>query len=183
MKVILLAALSVDGYIARHTTEAALWTSKEDKKFFVEKTKEIGVMIMGRTTYETIGRPLPGRRIIVLSARPGTDIPGSVEYRHGTPQEILGQLAQEGVESVVIAGGARVYSDYLHANVVHELWITTEALLFGGGIPLTTALPADLQLEIKEQRQLSSKTTLTCYTTAIWPASFPSGSSSTKPLV
>lgn len=178
----LLAALSADGYIARTTHEAALWTSKEDKQFFVKKTKEVGTMIMGKTTYNTIGRPLPGRRIIVLSNQPETDIPGSVEYRSGTPHEILEQLTQEGCVSVIIAGGQRVYTDYLNAGVVQELWITTEAIFFGRGIPLTAGLTTDLQLEIREQSQLSPKTTLTCYTTPIWRALFPSDNSLTAPL-
>lgn len=60
-KVILLMAITLDGKIAKHTNQLAAWTSRADKKIFVSETKKAGVIIMGRTTYDTIGRPLPGR--------------------------------------------------------------------------------------------------------------------------
>ncbi|MCL5782229.1 MAG: dihydrofolate reductase, partial [Patescibacteria group bacterium] len=58
MKCFIIAALSADGYIARDEHHPAFWTSKEDKKRFVELTKRAGVVIMGSTTYTTIARPL-----------------------------------------------------------------------------------------------------------------------------
>lgn len=68
MKIILIAAISVDGKIAEHPDQISLdWTSKEDTKFFVEKTKEAGVVVMGARTFATIGKPLKGRRVIVLT--------------------------------------------------------------------------------------------------------------------
>lgn len=162
MYVILLAAMSADGFIARHTNEEALWTSKEDKRFFVKKTKEYGTLIMGRTTWETINRPLPDRRIIVLSSRPSaTPPPESVEFRAGEPHAIINNLAQEGVDKVVIVGGAKVYSDYLKAGLVDELWLSTESIIFGSGIPLVTDLAQDIHLERFHQEILGPQTTLT----------------------
>lgn len=73
MKIILIAAISADGKIAERPDQTSLdWTSKEDTKFFVEKTKEAGVVVMGARTYATIGKPLKGRRLIVLSREGGT---------------------------------------------------------------------------------------------------------------
>ena len=62
MKVILLMALTVDGMIARSPEEFPDWTGTEDKRMFKKTTLEAGVLIMGAKTYDTIGRPLPGRR-------------------------------------------------------------------------------------------------------------------------
>jgi dihydrofolate reductase len=60
----IIAAVSKDGIIG---CEGSIpWHYKEDFKFFKEKTLGSNI-IMGRKTYESIGKPLPGRRNIVIS--------------------------------------------------------------------------------------------------------------------
>ena len=46
------------------------WHLSEDLKYFKRVTLGSPV-IMGRTTFDSIGRPLPGRKNIVLTSRPG----------------------------------------------------------------------------------------------------------------
>ena len=60
-------ALTLDGRIAKDSDHFPDWTEKADKKLFVQTTKRCGVMIMGSKTYDTIGKPLPGRKNIVLT--------------------------------------------------------------------------------------------------------------------
>lgn len=138
MRVILLAAITADGYIARSTNELANWTSKEDKVFFVSKTKEAGVMVMGRTTFETIGRPLKGRRILVMTRNPKEyqPIAGQVEYLSLSPKELVEQEKAKGTEMLVIAGGSDIYRQFLADDLVTEMYLTVEPVLFGNGIPL-----------------------------------------------
>jgi dihydrofolate reductase len=59
-------------------------------------------MLMGRKTWESIGRPLPGRQNIVISRNPALAIVGGVELA-GTLQQAL-QMAH-GAEAMVIGGG------------------------------------------------------------------------------
>jgi dihydrofolate reductase len=146
MKVILIAAISADGKIAADEGQSSLtWTSKEDTKFFVSKTKEIGTVVMGRKTFETIGKPLKGRRIIVMTRNPRPPLPegedggvgaGTVEFTAEEPQALLARLEKEGVTAVVIAGGAQVYRTFLDVNLVDEMFLTIEPVLFGSGMPL-----------------------------------------------
>ncbi len=143
MNVILLAAISADGKIAQREDQTSLdWTSKEDTKFFVEKTKEVGVVIMGSKTFETIGKPLNGRRVVVLSreekAEMGEKADGTVEFVNISAQELIARLEKEGHDSVVVAGGASVYSQFLRAGLVTELYLTIEPVLFGNGIPFAS---------------------------------------------
>jgi dihydrofolate reductase len=70
MKVVLIAALSADGFIGRHSTHTADWTGTADKRLFVRVTKALGTMVMGASTFATIGRALPGRRTIVYTHHP-----------------------------------------------------------------------------------------------------------------
>ncbi|MDA6854734.1 dihydrofolate reductase, partial [Escherichia coli] len=84
------------------------WTSAHDRKFFVEETKKYGVLIMGRNTYKTIGKPLPGRLIIVLTEKPEeiNVVPGSVETAQGDLRTIVDDIEKRGYSSLVVAGGA-----------------------------------------------------------------------------
>ena len=158
MNVILLAAISVNGKIAEREGQTSLdWTSKEDLRFFVDKTKEVGVLIMGRKTFDTIGKPLKGRRIIVMTRASvvGRDVSGptdwsplfpptsqhndgTVEFTGEQPRELLARLQNEGCDGVVIAGGSSVYSQFLREGLVTELYLTIEPVLFGEGVSLAS---------------------------------------------
>jgi dihydrofolate reductase len=77
-------------------------------------------ILMGRRTYESIGRPLPGRRNIVLSRRgfsaPGVETVESID-------EVL-ELAA-GAEELMVIGGAAIFDlvmpllDVIHLTRVH----------------------------------------------------------------
>ncbi len=73
-----IAAVSDNGVIGVNNTLP--WHLPEDLQFF-KKTTQGSPIIMGRNTYESIGRPLPGRLNIVVSRtpnwRPSTDIPAT----------------------------------------------------------------------------------------------------------
>lgn len=147
MKVLLLAAITIDGRIARSDSELINWTSKEDKEMFVRVTKEAGVMVMGRKTFETFPKPLPGRLHIVMTREKGshTDIPGVVEFTEKQPKEILGDLAGRGFETVVIAGGATINTLFLREGLLDEVWLTVEPKAFGEGVSVFNT-PVDAEL-------------------------------------
>ena len=136
MNVVLVAAISADGYIARHKNELADWTTKEDKQYFVRRTKELGVMIMGRTTFQTIGRALPGRRMIVMTRSPDKYAADNVEFTDLQPVQLLKQLESEAVESVAVVGGARIYTEFATAGLLDELDLSIVDIELGDGIEL-----------------------------------------------
>lgn len=136
----IIAAQSLDGYISplSHTNSMS-WTSGADKEFFKKKTKEAGVVIMGRTTFETIGKALSDRKTIVYSSKP-VEAEG-VETTSLPPDELLKQLEQEGYTEVAICGGSSIYSLFLNSGLVSKLYITLEPIMFGAGIPLFKDMP------------------------------------------
>jgi len=95
MKTFIIAVLSADGFIAKNSGHLADWTSKDDKKFFVEMTKKAGVVIMGQNTFETIGRPLPNRLNIVYSRDKEYE---GVEITQKDPKELLSDLKKRGYQ-------------------------------------------------------------------------------------
>ena len=63
MEVIGIAAVTANGYIARHKNERISWSM--DLPLFQKQTGNYPV-IMGSTTYKTIPKGLPGRQMIVV---------------------------------------------------------------------------------------------------------------------
>jgi dihydrofolate reductase len=96
MNIVLIAALAEDGTIG--DKGKIPWHISEDLKRFKRLTMGHPV-IMGRRTFESIGRPLPGRRNITLSRRAGPDHFASLEAA----------LKSCGDETVFIIGGAEIY--------------------------------------------------------------------------
>lgn len=158
MRVLLLAALTVDGKIARSAHELSDWSSREDKRLFVRTSKEAGVIVMGRATYETLPAPLPGRLHVVLTRQPANRAaPEGVEFTDDPPARVLARLAGRGYTTVVLGGGAQTYRAFLDAGLVDELWLTVEPLAFGRGIALFGDDPLDLRLDLLECRQLGEQ--------------------------
>ena len=86
------------------------WHLPGDLAFFKRTT--IGhPVVMGRKTYESIGRPLPKRRNIVLTRDPGWSAPGvEVIHRPGALMELDGLGGR-----VFIIGGSEIYLAFLPA--------------------------------------------------------------------
>lgn len=84
------------------------WQVPGEQRLFKEVTWG-HILVMGRTTYESIGRPLPGRTTIVLSRdaawSPGHD---DVVVARSLDQALMRAASYEG--EIVIAGGAQVYA-------------------------------------------------------------------------
>ncbi len=164
MNVLLLAAISADGRIAKDASQLADWTSKEDKRFFVSKTKEAGVLIMGRKTYETIGRPLPNRLNVVMTREADTskNIEGLLEYTSKSPHELIADIQARGYESVVIGGGASVYSTFLREGLVTDLYLTVESLLFGSGVSIIDGIDK-VSLDLQSVEKIGAQSVLLHY--------------------
>lgn len=84
------------------------WHLPEDLAFF-KRTTSGHPIVMGRKTFESIGRPLPGRRNIVMTRDPSWSANG-VEVIH-QPQDLEKLEGLDG--SVFIIGGAEIYGAFL----------------------------------------------------------------------
>ncbi len=90
------------------------WHIPEDLKRFKRLTTGHAVL-MGRRTWESLGRPLPGRRNVVLSS---TAVPGIESY--ASIEESLRALAR--AERVFVIGGGSVYAQLIER--ADELYLT-----------------------------------------------------------
>ena len=149
IKTILLMAQTLDGKIAKDSDHFPDWTGKADKRLFVEITKAAGALIMGSKTFDTLGKPLPGRKNIVMTRNPRRISSwDNLVYTNLTPQALLAELESEGYREVVLAGGTRINSIFLRAGLIDELIVTITPMIFGSGIGLfEEGIEVDLVLE------------------------------------
>jgi len=162
MKTILMLAISADGKIAKHENHLADWTSAEDKKEFIKTTKEAGNIIMGRKTYDTIGRPLPNRLNLIMTrsveSRKKDEIPGTLEFTDQSPKDIIANLEKLGFETAIVGGGTAINTLFLKENLIDEIKLTIEPKLFGSGFGIFDKIDVDVDLELLEMKKLNDNT-------------------------
>lgn len=100
------------------------WHISEDFKHFKEIT--IGKpCIMGRKTYESIleqlGKPLPGRKSIVVS-RSGYNHEGSISA--SSLEKAIEKAKEDGSSEIMIIGGAQIYNQAIENNLVNRIYLT-----------------------------------------------------------
>jgi dihydrofolate reductase len=107
--IVAVAALADNGVIG--DDNRLIWRLKTDLKRFRQLTMG-RPLIMGRKTFESIGKALPGRHTVVLTRDRGYAADG-VEVAHDLEAALaLGQdlAALHGADAVVIGGGAEIYA-------------------------------------------------------------------------
>lgn len=125
MDVTLIAAKAANGVIGKGGKLP--WNYPEDLRHFKEATKGHTV-IMGRKTYESIGRPLPNRKNIVVSS--------TLQSPDVTVVPSLKEAFQECLEDeeVFIIGGQNIYQEALDNHVVDKMLITEIKQAYEGDV-------------------------------------------------
>ena len=120
--VVIIAAVGRNGAIGLQ--DRLPWRLPSDLKRF--RTMTMGKpVVMGRKTFATLGRPLPGRNLVVVSRDPSLRLPDGIE-RAATIPEALSRAqdlaAMHHAEDVMVAGGAEIYRSTI--EVAERLAIT-----------------------------------------------------------
>jgi dihydrofolate reductase len=101
---------------------------------------------MGRKTYDSIGRPLPGRTNIVVSRQAGLDIPGCTVVTSLEAAVSMGEAGNAATE-VMIIGGAAIFRETL--PVAQRIYLTR----------VHAAVPGDIffpDLDSRQWREVSA---------------------------
>lgn len=109
MKLSLLAALSTNNVIGRDNDVP--WRLSTDLKRLKAMTMGHHV-IMGRKTYESVGKPLPGRTNVVITRQEGY-APEGVTVVHSL-EEAVRLAGRAGESEAFILGGAEIYTQAMH---------------------------------------------------------------------
>jgi len=107
--ILIVAAIAENGVIGRGNSLP--WRLKSDMRHFRAVTMGKPV-VMGRKTYLSIGRPLPGRTTIVVSRDPAFAAPGIVVAPNldAALAAARGDALRRNADAIVVAGGADVYA-------------------------------------------------------------------------
>ena len=141
-EIILIAAVTVDGFIARDSNEVTKWT--KDLLLFKKQTMGFPV-IMGSNTHRTLINELKGREVIVT-------------HRNDNPKSILKNISSK---KCFIAGGGKTYSRFY--PFLTDLYITPHPYIFGSGISLFSDKINESQLIFKKLVEVSKKSGILQY--------------------
>lgn len=125
MDVILIAAVTQDGFIARHDNEITSWT----KDLWLFKKQTMGYpVIMGSNTWSCIKNELKNRKVIVV-------------HRNDVAKHILSKISSN---KCFIAGGGRTNTKFF--KELTHLYLTPHPYLFGSGVRLFHNTKEELSL-------------------------------------
>jgi dihydrofolate reductase len=125
MEVILIAAVTQDGFIARHEHEVTSWT----KDLWLFKKQTMGYpVIMGSNTWLTIKTELKNRKVIII-------------HRNDVAKQVLREISSN---KCFIAGGGRTNTKFF--NELTHIYLTPHPLLFGSGVRLFHDTKEELKL-------------------------------------
>ena len=111
-RVVVIAAVARNGVIGRDNQ--LVWRLRSDLRRFRALTMG-KPLLMGRKTFDSIGRPLPGRRTLVLTRDRGFAIEG-VTAVHDWAEAVVAA----GEDDLMVAGGAEIYALALPlADAIH----------------------------------------------------------------
>tara|TARA_B100000886_G_C20195968_1_gene396333 strand:- start:78 stop:572 length:495 start_codon:yes stop_codon:yes gene_type:complete len=108
MKISIIAAIGKNKEIGLNND--LLWSISEDLQNFKKITMG-HYLVMGRRTFQSIGKELKGRKLIILTSDPYLSV-GEHLTAHSVEEAIY--LAEKNAEEeLMICGGAKVYKDFL----------------------------------------------------------------------
>jgi dihydrofolate reductase len=100
------------------------WHLSSDLKRFRDLTMGHHI-VMGRKTFESIGKPLPGRKMIIVTRNPGIEVADCIVAH--TVEESIEVARARGEDEVFICGGAEIYAqalpraDRFYLTLVHAV--------------------------------------------------------------
>jgi len=160
IKVICANAVTPNGYIAREDDREDFlpyegWTE------FLEEAKRYDNFIVGRNTFDVVGRLYEGfgyddveaKHKIIVTSRKDFSMPGYVVVH--SPEEALEYLEGQGVEAALLIGGSKLNSAFAQQKLIDVLELTVSPYLLGTGRPQFYPAEFEAGLELDKCEQLS----------------------------
>lgn len=170
-KVIFGGANSLDNFIARKddAVDWLLW-SKELNQIMKDMWENIDTVVMGRKTYEVAqrmggGGPDVNVKTYVCSRTIKKASSEKVTFVAEDAATFVRRLKEEEKgKDICVLGGGLLAKSLFEADLIDEIGFNIHPVLLGSGIPLFHELSRQIDLELKECRQLSSGCVLVTYT-------------------
>lgn len=152
---IAVVAISLDGKIATATYQKN-WSSPEDQNHLHKVEDSCDVLVMGRNSYEVAKEKLMKRNVMVFS-RSSKKENKHLVFVNPEKTKINEYLQQKKYKRICILGGPEVYSYFLERNLIDELWVTIEPIVFGQGLGIFSKLKESKQFRLLSIKKLNNK--------------------------
>ena len=161
MRCIAIAAITIDGKIALNSSHFSDWTSPEDKAFMREFLDSAKVVVVGNNTYKTAAEPLSKRNCIVLTSSTATTKRKSDKLLLWNPVRTTFKTVAGIHKTVAILGGTQTYTYFLENDLLDEIYLTIEPLVFGQGLNLfETDKSLETHFRLQSTKKLNKKGSL-----------------------
>ena len=139
-KVVLYIASSVDGYIAR-PDGAVDWLFQEGDYGYSEFIASVGVVLMGRITYEQIlsfgiGYPYPGTDGYVFSRTRAGEEDANVQFTDADIPGLVAELKATKDKDIWLIGGGQLIREFLRDDLIDKIILSVHPVILGQGILL-----------------------------------------------
>lgn len=134
MKIIAIAAMSINGKINHQSNNFTNWTCPEDKHFLRKLLNKCDVIIVGNNTYKSTQKILSKRNCIVLTSSSKKTYRDSKKTVYFNPRKTKLLDLMSRCKLAIILGGTQTYTYCLENSLIDELYITVEPLVFGQGL-------------------------------------------------
>jgi len=171
-KVIFGGANSLDNFIARKD-DAVDWLlfSKDVEKIMKDMWENIDTVVMGRKTYEVAqrmggggGGGYPGVKTYVFSRTIKKPNKKKLFFVNEDAAAYVRRLKEEKEgKDICVMGGGVLAKSLFEADLIDEIGFNIHPVLLGSGIPLFHEMSRQIDLELKECKQLSSGCVLLTY--------------------
>lgn len=166
MKVFLVFVVTADGKVTKWgDPNVKSWSSQEDQKYFSQLIRSAPLVVLGSTTYRADPmKPKENRLMIVLTRDPERykelEVPGKLEFTNDSPSQLVKKYSEKGYDQMLVAGGPNVATSFLKENLVDEIWLTIEPLVFGSGGSFVTRIKLDIRLNLLSVGRMNDQGTL-----------------------
>ncbi len=170
-KLIYFVATTLDGFIAHtdHSINGFLNEGDHASEYIESLKNDFDTVIMGRKTYDFglqygVTNPYPWLHQFVFSSSLQVSPDANVQLVSSNPIEFVEALKLESGKSIYLCGGATFASALMTANLIDEIMVKLNPVVFGTGIGLVPAIPNFVALNLQSAKVYQNGVLLLRYT-------------------
>jgi len=149
-------AVTPNGFIAK-TDDDTSWISKDEWKSYSQFCRNAGNLIVGRRTYNILTKQpefldLKNVKVVVVSHQE-IELIAPNHYLVHSPEEAIDLFKDE--KEVIIGGGGKTNASFLEKNLIDEIYLDVEPIIFSEGISLFHDMKFETGLELIEIKNIT----------------------------
>lgn len=149
-------AMTANGFIAKKNDDTN-WISKEEWDIYSLAVRTAGCLIIGHRTYNILTKQpefseFKDVKLAVVSEKKFKTLSSNHFIVH-SPKEAIEIFNK--YKEVVVAGGGMLNASFLSENLVDEIYLDIEPIIFGAGIPIFRGKDFEHKLKLIGQKKIS----------------------------